>query len=135
MADAEVAPLLALNELSWARAALALLCAVLLPLILHRIFYHKRARLDSSIGSGSLEDYMLKVGGEGGLHLSNALCLPLTGSGAARRLARHERDGRQVPGGGGLHRVARGQQAVERAGSAAWSVSTSASARYCWLAY
>lgn len=66
MGDAEVdggaaALLLALDELSWARAAVALLCAVLLPLILHRIFYHKRARLDSSVGSGSLEDYMLKV--------------------------------------------------------------------------
>lgn len=60
-----LAPLVALvDAFSWARVVLALLSAVLLPLILHRIFYHKRKRHESSLGSGSLEDYMLKVPAE-----------------------------------------------------------------------
>lgn len=61
MADVYGLALPALEGFSWTRAALALLAAVLLPLILHRIFYAKRVASDSSVGSGSLEDYMLKV--------------------------------------------------------------------------
>lgn len=81
---------LALGELSWARVALALLCAVLLPLILHRIFYHKRARLDSSAGSCSLEDYMLKHG-MGELDAKFQVAVDFIASSGGNRLSNEQR--------------------------------------------
>lgn len=49
-------------ELSWLQLLLALASAVVLPLILHRIFFHKKAaRHSSSAGSETLDDYITKV--------------------------------------------------------------------------
>lgn len=50
------------RELSWPQLAAASVSAVMLPLILHRIFFHKKAHHHSSpASSGSLEDYITKV--------------------------------------------------------------------------
>lgn len=50
------------SELSWPQLAAASVSAVMVPLILHRIFFHKKAhRHSSSASSGSLEDYITKV--------------------------------------------------------------------------
>lgn len=50
------------RELSWPQLAAASVSAVMLPLILHRIFFHKKAHRHSSLASsGSLDDYITKV--------------------------------------------------------------------------
>ncbi|GAB9465432.1 hypothetical protein Gpo141_00002840 [Globisporangium polare] len=51
------------RELSWPQLAAASVSAVMLPLILHRIFFHKKAHRHSSLASsGSLDDYITKHG-------------------------------------------------------------------------
>lgn len=49
------------EDWTWAQWALGAAGAVVLPLIMRRIFFHKRARIASSAGSGSLEEYMTNV--------------------------------------------------------------------------
>lgn len=49
------------EDWTWAQWALGAAGAVVLPLIMRRIFFHKRARISSSAGSGSLEEYMTNV--------------------------------------------------------------------------
>lgn len=66
------------RELSWPQLAAASVSAVMLPLILHRIFFHKKAHRHSSpASSGSLEDYITKVRTDGNWMSIICGCLPL----------------------------------------------------------
>lgn len=56
-------PTVMAREFSWLQLVAAPVSAVVVPLILHRIFFHKKVRHSSSAGSGSLEEYMTTVGG------------------------------------------------------------------------
>jgi hypothetical protein len=49
------------HEVSWLQLVAAPVTAVIVPLVLHRIFFHKKTRHSSSTGSGSLEEYMSQV--------------------------------------------------------------------------
>lgn len=50
-----------LAEMTWLRVACAAAGAVVVPLLMHRIFFHKKVTHESSAGSSSLEEYMTKV--------------------------------------------------------------------------
>uniref|UniRef100_K3WM43 ACB domain-containing protein n=1 Tax=Globisporangium ultimum (strain ATCC 200006 / CBS 805.95 / DAOM BR144) TaxID=431595 RepID=K3WM43_GLOUD len=50
------------HEVSWLQLVAAPVTAVIVPLVLHRIFFHKKTRHSSSTGSGSLEEYMSQHG-------------------------------------------------------------------------
>ncbi|RLN32732.1 hypothetical protein BBJ28_00001976 [Nothophytophthora sp. Chile5] len=51
-------------ELTWLQVAGAAVGALVVPLILHRIFFYKKVDHESSAGSESLEDYMSKALGD-----------------------------------------------------------------------
>ncbi|KAG7394831.1 acyl-CoA binding domain-containing protein 6 [Phytophthora boehmeriae] len=51
-----------LMEMTWMSAVYAAVGAVVVPLLLHRIFFYKKVTHESSAGTDSLEDYMVKHG-------------------------------------------------------------------------
>ncbi|POM71120.1 Acyl-CoA-binding domain containing hypothetical protein, partial [Phytophthora palmivora] len=51
-----------LTEITWVGVACAAVGAVVVPLLLHRIFFYKKVTHESSAGSCSLEEYMDKHG-------------------------------------------------------------------------
>ncbi|KAF4316772.1 hypothetical protein BBO99_00008513 [Phytophthora kernoviae] len=51
-----------LVEMTWMSAVYAAVGAVVVPLLLHRIFFYKKVTHESSAGTDSLEDYMAKHG-------------------------------------------------------------------------
>ncbi|KAL3667091.1 hypothetical protein V7S43_008033 [Phytophthora oleae] len=51
-----------LAEMTWLNVACAAAGAVVVPLLLHRIFFYKKVSHESSAGSSSLDDYITKHG-------------------------------------------------------------------------
>jgi hypothetical protein len=51
-----------LLETTWLAVACAAAGALVVPLLLHRIFFYKKVTHESSAGSCSLDEYMTKVG-------------------------------------------------------------------------